>query len=283
MSYLVLALASALLYGVWKFGLGIYRGRISVFAVLLVSASAAAVVYLSAGFADGTLAFNGEDVVRGLVGGLLNCAGTLLLLKAFDRGKMGVVTGVAATTVLVPLAYSLLMGARPEAQRAVGVVVILAGLAAFYVPHMRAPVTSTGSNPRQAIFLALAAAFFWGLAIVVIDNGSRVSVTGTLAVSQLPQVIVALAVVLASAPRSFAGLNGRSVAILVGAGLSLGLANVAFFTAAQEGNLGLVSVLASFSPMVTALLALAVLKERMSRSDVVALIVVIVGVALVVA
>jgi len=117
----------------------------------------------------------------------------------------------------------------------------------------------------------------------VIDNGSRVSVTGTLAVSQVPQVIVALAVVLATAPRSYAGLTGRSTAILVGAGLSLGLANVAFFTAAQEGSLGLVSVLASFSPMVTALLALAVVKERMSRSDVVALVVVIVGVALVVA
>jgi len=281
-SYLVLALASAFLYGLWKFGLGIYRGRVSVFGVLLVSASTAAVVYVVAGVADGDLVFEGADVARGLVGGLMNCTGTLLVLKAFERGKMGVVTGVAATSVLVPMTYSLLLGAQPTAQRAIGVLVILAGLAVFYVPHMRATATGTGSNPRQAILLALAAALFWGLAIVVIDNGSRVSVTGTLAVSQVPQVIVALSVLLWTAPRSFAGLSGRSVAVLMGAGLCLGLANIAFFTAAQEGNIGLVSVLSSLSPMFTALLAFAVLKERMSRLDVAALVIVLAGVALIV-
>ena len=282
MSYLVLALASAFLYGLWKFGLGIYRGRISVFGILLVNASAAGVVYLVAGFAEGNLAFDSNDIMWGLAGGFLNCAGTLFILKAFERGKMGVVAGVAATSVLVPLAYSLMIGEDPTARGAIGVVVILAGLAAFYVPHMHTTVTATGTKPRQAILLALAAALFWGLAIVVIDDGSRVSVTGTLAVSQVPQVLVALAVVLATAPRSIAGLNGRSVAILVGAGLALGLGNVAFYTAAQESSIGLVSVLGSLSPMVTALLALAVLKERMARSDVVALVIVLAGVALIV-
>lgn len=282
MNYLVLAIASAVLYGLWKFGLGIYRGRVSVFGVLLVSASTAAVVYVVAGVADGDLVFEGADVARGLVGGLMNCTGTLLVLKAFERGKMGVVTGVAATSVLVPLAYSLLIGAEPTVQRAAGAVVILAGLVVFYVPNMKTTGSSTGSNPRQAILLALGAALFWGLAIVVIDNGSRVSVTGTLAVSQVPQVIIALAVLLASAPRSFAGLSVRSVAVLVGAGLSLGLANIAFFSAAQEGNIGLVSVLSSLSPMVTALLAFLVLKERLSKSDVAALAIVLVGVSLIV-
>ncbi len=282
MDYLLLAIVSAVLYGVWKFGLGIYRGRISVFGVLLVSASTAGVVYVVAGLADGDLVFDGADIARGLVGGLMNCTGTLLVLKAYERGKMGVVTGVAATSVLVPLVYSLLLGEEPSAQRAIGVLVILAGLGVFYVPHMRVAEIATGSNSRQAIVLALAAALFWGLAIVVIDNGSRVSVTGTLAVSQVPQVIVALSVLLWTAPRSFSGLTGRSVAILVGAGLSVGLANIAFYTAAQEGNIGLVSVLASLSPMVTALLAFAVLKERLSKSDVAALAIVLVGVALIV-
>jgi len=281
-SYLVLALASAFLYGLWKFGLAVYRGRISVFGILLVNASAAGVVYLVAGFAEGNLAFDSNDIMWGLAGGFLNCAGTLFILKAFERGKMGVVAGVAATSVLVPLAYSLMIGEDPTARGAIGVVVILAGLAAFYVPHMHTTVTATGTKPRQAILLALAAALFWGLAIVVIDDGSRVSVTGTLAVSQVPQVLVALAVLVATAPRSFAGLTRRPVAILVGAGLALGLANIAFFTAAQQGDIGLVSVLGSLSPMVTALLALAVLKERMARSDVVALVIVLAGVALIV-
>ena len=86
MNYLLLAVLSAVLYGVWKFGLGIYRGRISVFGVLLVSASTAGVVYVVAGLADGDLVFDGADIARGLVGGLMNCTGTLLVLKAYERG-----------------------------------------------------------------------------------------------------------------------------------------------------------------------------------------------------
>lgn len=50
---------------------------------------------------------------------------------------------------------------------------------------------------------------------------------------------------------------------------------------ANEGNLGVVSVLGSLDPIVVALLALIFLKEKMARSDQVALLIVIAGTCLV--
>jgi uncharacterized membrane protein len=81
--------------------------------------------------------------------------------------------------------------------------------------------------------------------------------------------------------RSLGGLTPRAALSIAVAGVALALGQVAFFTAANEGNIGVVSVLGSLSPMVVALLALVVLKERMTRSEGVALAIVLVGTCLV--
>lgn len=278
--YLLLAFTSSVLFGVWKFGIGRYRGTVSVYSVVLVSSVAAALVYLLAGLSSDGLLLDTQDVLLGLIGGALNLAGTVLVLKAFERGPMGVVSGVAASSTLVPVAYSLAVG-QPITTLAVGgVIVILAGLVVFYVPSMkRDPNAAPGFG---AVGLALIAAVFWGLAIVVLDLGSRASVTSTMLMSEVPQVLFA-AVMVGLVARSWGGLTRGAIPPLMGAGAALGLAQVAYFTAANMGNLGLVSVLGSLSPLVTALLALAFLGEKLTRSQGAALAIVLIGVCLVVA
>jgi drug/metabolite transporter (DMT)-like permease len=282
-----------LLFGVWQFALGQFRGRVPREIVLLACSGASAVVYLLLGVVGSELILDAADISRGLAGGLLNVGGTLLVLKAYETGKIGVVTGVAATSALVPLAYSFLMGETLSTLAAAGLVVVIAGLAVFYVPSARKHAPSAGrpvtggvdgapSNSVQAILLALLAAGLWGLAIVALDLGTRVSVTGTMLVSQVPQIVVTLVIALAIKKLRIR-LTGRSLAITVGAGLALALGQVSFFTAANEGNIGVVSILASLSPLVTALLALVLLKEKMARLETVALLVVVVGTCLVAA
>ena len=78
------------------------------------------------------------------------------------------------------------------------------------------------------------------------------------------------------------GVAPRAIAVLAAAGVALALGNIAFYNAADEGDIGVVSVLASLSPLVTALLALAFLHERLERREVIALLVVLGGTALVV-
>ncbi|MEI6374559.1 MAG: hypothetical protein WCP26_12325, partial [Actinomycetes bacterium] len=72
-------------------------------------------------------------------------AGTLLVLKAFQRGPMGVVSGVAASSTLVPLAYSLATGESLSALAVAGIALIFAGLLVFYVPSMK-PNARSSSN-----------------------------------------------------------------------------------------------------------------------------------------
>lgn len=277
--YVILALSSAILLGLWKFGIGQFRGRISIYSVVLVSASSAAVVYLLLGFTSNGLAFDRWDASRGLIGGAFNVTGTILVLKAFERGKLGVVTGVASASTLVPLTYSVLAGEPVSRLAACGIVVILVGLLTFYVPNMKAGAGA--SNSKAAIAMAAAAALSWGVAIVVIDIGSRVSVTGTMFMSQLPQIAFTVIMVVVVTD-SLRGLTGLPLAAIAGAGLALALGNVAFFTAANEGNIGVVSVIGSLSPIVVALLALAILGEQMVRSERLALLIVLAGTCLVV-
>ena len=282
MGYIALALSSGVLLGMWKFGLSLYRGRISSYAVVLFSATAAAVAYVVLGALAGTLVFDERDLVAGLLGGACNLTGTLLLLKGYERGKVGVVTGIAASYVLVPLSYSFVTGEEVTWVMMVGVLVIMAGVAIFYSASMKEE--SEAPSSRAPIFQALGAALFWGLAILVLDNGTRVSVPGTLTLSQVPQVGFALVAVLIGArnSRAIEGVSARAIAVLAAAGLALALGNIAFYNAADEGDIGVVSVLASLSPLVTALLAVTFLREHLGRRDVIALLVVLVGTALVV-
>ena len=276
--YVLLALTSAVLLGVWRFGIGQYRGRIGANLIVLISATAVTLIYVVLGTVSGELTFNAEDAIPGLVAGIFNVAGTLIVIKAFERGKMGVVTGVAAMEAVVPLGYSLLIGEPLTWVALMGVALSLVGLLIFLLS--RSPANDNVNASSIGVFLALAAALLWGTAIVVLDVGTRTSETGTLLISQIPQLAFTGAMVAIS--RSFAGLNRRAFWVIVGAGVALALGNLTFFVAANQGDIGIVSVIGSLSPIITACLALAILKERLTRSEVAALAIVLVGACLMV-
>ncbi|MFM7596877.1 MAG: EamA family transporter [Actinomycetota bacterium] len=276
--YLVLALASALLFGIWQFALGQFRGRVPREIVLLGCCAASAVVYLGLGLATGNFVVNSTDAFQGIAGGLLNVGGTLLVLKAYEMGRIGVITGVAASYALVPLAYSFILGESLSPMAFAGLVVIIFGLIIFYVPAATSR-TQGESNSLRGILIALLAAGLWGLAIIVLDLGTRVSLTGTMFMSQLPQLLVTLLIAFAI-NRVSVRPSGQAVGIMVGAGVAVALAQGAFFTAANEGDIGVVSVLGSLSPLVTALLALWLLGERMARLETAALVAVVIGTGL---
>ena len=276
--YLSLALASACLGGVWAFGTGQSGRRMSLYLVILVSASTAILTYVTLGMATHNFEFDVRDVGAGLSGGFLNFLGTILLLKAMATGRMGVANGVYPSYVLIPIAYSLIIGESLGLVPAVGIVVIMLGLVLFCLPGMRG---GGGVGSLQTIFFALGAAGLFGLAVVVLDIGSRANIYGTLTLAQCPQVVVTGLIVLTA--RRYRSTGPRDIGILVGSGLALGLGNLSFYAAAVEGNVGIVSVLGSLSPIVTALLAFFILKEAMRRAEILALIVVLIGTCLVLA
>jgi drug/metabolite transporter (DMT)-like permease len=272
-----LAFASAVLFGVWKFGIGRYRGRVSPYAIVLVTSTVGIAFYLvSAGRTDAMI-FAPKDVLPGTVAGICALIASVVMLKAFQRGKLGVVAGIGATSGLVPLAYSLLIGEELSPSDVVGIVVIALGITVFFLPAMRRKPGETYSV--EAIVLALVASLFWGLAIVLEDRGSRVSIPITVLISLVPQILFS-AVMLIFVSKSFGGLTRPSLIRLAGAGAALAMGNVLFFTAANLGNVGVVSVLTGLAPLVVAVLALVFLRERMARSELVAMGITIAGAGL---
>ena len=274
---ITLAIASAVLYGVWKFGIGQYRGRISPYAIVLVTTSVGTVIYLISSWRTDAMTFSPKDVLPGTVAGICALTATVLMLKAFQRGKLGVVAGIGATSGLVPLAYSILIGEALTPADAIGIVVIAIGIAVFFLPAMRR--TPGEARSVAAIVLSLAASLFWGLTIVLEDRGSRVSIPITVLISLVPQILFS-AVMLAFVERSLGGLTRPSLLRLAGAGAALALGNVVFFNAASIGNVGVVSVLTGLAPLVVAVLALVFLRERMTRSELMAMGITILGAGL---
>jgi len=273
-----LALSAAVLWGIWSYGTGRYGRQVSHWMVILISGSVAGLVYFGTGLLSGDLAFAREDVVAGLLGGLLNLGGNVLILQAYSRGKLGVAAGVSPAQVLIPLAYSFMLGEALGAAAAIGIIVIFIGLVMFVLPGARGAGPLSGG--RATVMLAVASAVFYGLAVVVLDVGTRTNLYGTLTMSEVAQVIVTCIVVLAM--RSSGGLTAKAITPLAASGIALGLGSVAFYAAADSGDVGVVSVLSSLSPIVTALMAWMLLKERMSRSELLALLVVLAGTTLVV-
>ena len=274
---ITLAIVSAVLYGVWKFGIGQYRGRISPYAIVLVTTSVGTVVYLISSWRTDAMTFSPKDVLPGTVAGICALTATVLMLKAFQRGKLGVVAGIGATSGLVPLAYSILIGEALSLSDVAGIVVIAIGITVFFLPAMRR--TPGEARSVAAIVLSLAAALFWGLTIVLEDRGSRVSIPITVLISLVPQILFS-AVMLAFVERSLGGLTRPSLLRLAGAGAALALGNVVFFNAASIGNVGVVSVLTGLAPLVVAVLALVFLRERMTRSELMAMGITILGAGL---
>ena len=274
---ITLAIASAVLYGVWKFGIGQYRGRISPYAIVLVTTSVGTVIYLISSWRTDAMTFSPKDVLPRTVAGICALTATVLMLKAFQRGKLGVVAGIGATSGLVPLAYSILIGEALSLTDAIGIVVIAIGITVFFLPTMRR--TPGEARSLAAIVLSLAASLFWGLTIVLEDRGSRVSIPITVLISLVPQILFS-AVMLAFVERSLGGLTRPSLLRLAGAGAALALGNVVFFNAASIGNVGVVSVLTGLAPLVVAVLALVFLRERMTRSELVGMGITILGAGL---
>ena len=272
-----LAIASAVLFGFWKFGIGQYRGRVSPYAIVLVTSLVGIAFYLVSSWRTDAMLFAPKDVLPGTVAGICALIASVVMLKAFQRGKLGVVAGIGATSGLVPLAYSLLIGEELSLSDAVGIVVIALGITVFFLPAMR---RKPGENYSvEAIVLALVASLFWGLAIVLEDRGSRVSIPITVLISLVPQILFS-AVMLIFVSKSFGGLTRPSLIRLAGAGAALAMGNVLFFMAANMGNVGVVSVLTGLAPLVVAVLALFFLRERLARSELVAMGITILGACL---
>ncbi|MDX6760423.1 DMT family transporter [Streptomyces sp. F8] len=262
------ALATAVLWGLADFGGGLLTRKIPALTVVVVS-QVVAVVVLGA-LVLGTGAWHEADprLWFAVAAGVVGPVAMLSFYKALALGPMGVVSPLGSLGVVVPVAAGLMLGERPGPGQFAGIAVAVVGIVLAGGPELRgAPVQ------RQAVVLTLVAAFGFGAVMALIAQAST-TITGlflALFVQRVTNVAVGGAALWAQSRRGVPALpEGTGPRILWGllpALAFVGLADVAangtYSVAAQNGPVTMAAVLSSLYPVITALAAFVVLKERL--------------------
>ncbi|MFD9476885.1 EamA family transporter [Streptomyces nojiriensis] len=262
------ALATAVLWGLADFGGGLLTRRIPALTVVVVSQVVAVVVLGAVVLGTGAWRETGPQLWFAVGAGLVGPVAMLSFYKALALGPMGVVSPLGSLGVVVPVTAGLILGERPGLGQFAGIAVAVVGIVLAGGPELRgAPVQ------RQAVILTLVAAFGFGAVMALISEASS-SVTGlflALFVQRVTNVAVGGASLWTQTRRGIpalpAGAGRKLLWGLLPALAFVGLADVAangtYSIAAQNGPVTMAAVLSSLYPVITALAAFAVLKERL--------------------
>lgn len=268
----VFALATSFLWGLADFGGGLLTRRLHALTVVVVSQILAAAVLGVIVLGTGGWREAGGQLWFAVAAGVVGPAAMLCFYRALALGPMGVVSPLGSLgTVLVPLGVGFALGERPGLVQAAGMAVAVVGVLLAGGPQLRG-----ASVARRTIVLTLISAFGFGAVMALIAEASS-TVTGlflALFVQRLCNVAVGGAALFATVRRGTPALPDGGWPALRGSLPALafiGIADVAangtYAIAAQHGPVTMAAVLASLYPVVTALAALGVLKERLRATQ----------------
>jgi drug/metabolite transporter (DMT)-like permease len=254
---LYFALPGALAYGLADFAGGLATRRANVFIVTAVVQFAGLVALLPVlPFAGGTASW--AAVGWGALAAAGGTGGLLLYLRALAVGPMGVVAPLSAVVGAgLPLLVGLLGGERigPVTLVAIGVALVAIVLATAG----GAPGTGGRLGPLMALGAGAGfALFFVGLHAAPADSGMWPLLVGR--VSSVPVLVVVAALTCGVRPGA-----GFPWGLAVFSGVFDSAANVFFLLATRAGDLGVSAVVVSLYPVVVALLAGVVLRERLTK------------------
>jgi drug/metabolite transporter (DMT)-like permease len=253
-----LALGASVLWGVGDFLGGVTSRRLATLAVLAISQAAGLVgILLVASFAGGEFLDAGA-VAAAAAAGVAGAVGLACLYRGMAIGAIGVVAPISASAAALPVTVGLARGERPETIQLAGVALALAGV----VLVAREPASTGGL--AAGVPLALAAAIGFGSYFVFMDHASADDPFWAVVVARSVSSALALTVAVA---RHSLRVPRRELPVLIAIGLFDVGANLALALALNEGLVSLVSVLASLYPVVTILLAVALLRERPTTSQ----------------
>ncbi|MFE7595289.1 EamA family transporter [Kitasatospora sp. NPDC057512] len=265
----LLALSASLLTGLADFGGGVLTRRLPALAVVVASQAAAAVVLLLAVLATGGWTEASPALWYAVAAGVIGPFAMLAFYRALALGPMGVVSPLATVGVVVPVGVGLALGERPGLGQAAGIAVAVAGVVLAGGPERGGPAAA-----RTALLLTLGAAFGFGATMALVSHASAGGgLLLVLCVQRLVNIAVGGAALLlgprgTGAPGPLPGLRSR-LPLLTGIGLADVAGNATYAMASHGGSAATAAVLASLYPVVTALLARGLLKERLRPVQVV--------------
>jgi drug/metabolite transporter (DMT)-like permease len=271
---ILLALASAVAYGIGDFYGGLAARRLRVVPATLVCYLAATVVLVPV-LAVVPGRWSAGAAVWGGLSGVCAVAGSLLFFAALISGPISLtVPLVGLLESAVPVLTALILGARPSL--VTWLAILLAVVAAVMVS------LQLGDRVRMSargLVLTVAAGVFWGGSIIALDRAPAGS--GVIPAFWECGVGLVLVAALAGVARSSGRVTGflarvdgpdapaavprtpRTLAPALVAGVLLAAGNALLVVALRNGSLATVTVLANLYPIPTVLMAWLVARERL--------------------
>jgi drug/metabolite transporter (DMT)-like permease len=261
---LVLGLAAALVYGAADLSGGLASRRSPALTVVTGAYFVSLPMLVIAAIVDGGGPPAPEQLAWAVVGGGAEVVATLALYLALAAGAMNLVSPfVGVVGAAVPLLVGLAIGEPLPAVQAVGMALAFAAIVVVARP------ARTGRTSRRALGLALIAGLAYATSYVAFSGAQSIAGGAGAWTMALVARLVGLAVVLGATAMARRPLVAARVdrPWVVAAGLLDAIALACLLAAYGAGPLGLTTVVASLYPAVTAVLAAALLKERLGRVE----------------
>ncbi|MGP4058442.1 EamA family transporter [Mycobacterium sp. 4D054] len=262
MTGILTALLAAFGYGVSDFVGGIASRRVAALRVVLVSYPVALVLLALVAIPMGGQ-LSGPAVWWGLLAGLVQAFGVWWFYAALGSGPIAVVSPLTAVLVAgIPVLVGLTLGERPSALAGVGVVLAL--VAVVLVSRGAEDRDSTPHRfTAKVAWLTVGSGVAFGMNFVVLDQVPTEAKLWPLVLGRLAAAAVVL--IAAAMTANLVLERGVPLRLAVFAGALDTVANVATLLALQSSMLSLAGVLIALYPAATVLLAIVVLRERVSR------------------
>jgi drug/metabolite transporter (DMT)-like permease len=205
------------------------------------------------------------------IGGML---GLFAYYRGMEIGVMSVVAPIAGVSAVIPVVFGIATGDSPSPAQIAGIACALVGVGLASIEHR-------AGSPRIAagVGLALLAALGFGFYFPWMHAAGKVDFWWASLVFRTTALLIVAAAVAAQRPALRLGRRDLAIVVAVGIGDTIG--NVLFAASAGQGLVSLTAVLASLYPVVTVLLAAAVLHERVAPMQRAGIVLTLTGVVLI--
>jgi drug/metabolite transporter (DMT)-like permease len=222
----------------------------------------------------------GRDLAYGAAAGACNVVGLGLLYQGLATGRMGVVAPVTAVVAaVVPIMWGLAHDERPSAVTWVGVALAVgAGALVAREPH----ADDAGGRLSGAVILAVAAGLAFGLSLVLYTETRDASgFWPVLTARAAAIVLVAIGVAVMATRGGIRWPTGHARKLALAAGALDVTATVLLLLAVREGLIVVVAPVAALAPAFTVMWAWVVLREHVTRHQIVGLGIALTGLVLI--
>jgi drug/metabolite transporter (DMT)-like permease len=258
---ILLALGTALCYGLSNFVGPLLSRNLPTMAVLVAGQTVALVVSGIVVVASGHGPPPAIDIGAGLLAGAGNAGGLALFYAAASTGPLSIVTPIGSTGAAVPVLVGLATGERLSVAGLIGVVLAIGGVA---LAARRAGTSAQeAADMRRTVTLALSSAACFGVFLWAISPAASSGVFWGVFFSRIS--LLALLVGGALTAGRALRVPAADIPKVALPGTLLFGGTLLYASATQGGLLSVVSVIGSLFPVVTVTLALVFLHERLSR------------------